>query len=255
MTVTSGPAVLPTDSSLYFWSWGTASFQSNYKGKCYLTLRIRQDKAGEENAEIEVYNNGNLSYITVEETTFTEKTIKFEIDSVNYIHFGNDYPQERNVELDWIEYVQLMHVPDTGKVILAWDANTEPDLAGYRLWWGLKSRSYDAVIDVGDTTQFTVYWLPMNVRLYFAVTAYDTASNESLFSNEVDTLIESQAEYRKGDWNQDRKISLADMIQFTARFGATIENIEYDIVFDFNEDNKISLFDMIKFTEIFGLIY
>jgi hypothetical protein len=114
------------------------------------------------------------------------------------------------------------------------------------------------MFDVGDTTLFRLFWLPMNVRLFFAVTAYDTVPNESYYSNEVDTLIMSQQDtiiYRKGDWNKDRKISLADMIQFTARFGATIDNPEYDNVFDFNEDQKISLFDMIKFTEIFGLIY
>ena len=260
----SGETVLFTDSSLYFLSWGTVSFSSEYVGLCSLTFRIRQDKAGDENAKLTVYNSYDLCYIEVAETTYAIKKIEFKIDKINFAHFGNDYwvygGEDRNLEIDWIELKPIQSIPDTAKVIVSWDRNTEADLAGYIVRYGFESRKYSKSYDAGIDTFKLLYNLPFNKRMFFAVTAYDTADNESGFSNEVDTFITQDTtpppvEFRKGDWNKDRKISLIDMIEFTKRFGATIENPEYDIVFDFNEDQKISLFDMIKFTEIFGLIY
>ena len=68
---------------------------------------------------------------------------------------------------------------------LAWDPNTEDDLAGYKVYYGTRSRDYDYVIDVGNVTQYTVTSLESEKRYYFAVTAYDTSENESSFSEEV----------------------------------------------------------------------
>lgn len=249
------PVIIGTNS-VYFWSWGSIAFKPIETGSVKVKIRAREDHSEIDFANIEVRSKNAINF-SITDSVFQEyqHDTLLEIQDSIYISFTNDN-WYRNAEVDWIELVPFWNVPDTGKATLRWDANTEPDLAGYKVYYGTKSREYSKSYDVGDTTQFTLYWLPMNVRLYFAATAYDTVPNESLYSNEVDTLIESEVfEYRKGDWNKDRKISLTDMIQFTARFGATIENAEYDIVFDFNEDQKISLFDMIKFTEIFGLIY
>jgi hypothetical protein len=68
---------------------------------------------------------------------------------------------------------------------LAWDPNTENDLAGYKVYYGVQSGNYDAIIDVGNVTQCTVTDLEPETRYYFAVTAYDTSLNESGFSEEV----------------------------------------------------------------------
>ena len=70
-------------------------------------------------------------------------------------------------------------------VTLAWDPNSEPDLAGYVLYWGTSSRSYTFSDDVGNSTTHTVPGLSAGQTYYFTVTAYDTASNESGYSNEV----------------------------------------------------------------------
>jgi len=80
-------------------------------------------------------------------------------------------------------------------VTLAWDANTEPDLAGYRLHYktdapgapytGTGATEGDSPIDVFDVTQFTVHGLTDGVTYYFVVTAYDSENNESGYSNEV----------------------------------------------------------------------
>jgi len=70
-------------------------------------------------------------------------------------------------------------------VTLAWDLNTEDDLAGYKVYYGIASRDYDSVIDVGNITSYTVTDLEPETQYYFALTAYDTSGNESDFSAEV----------------------------------------------------------------------
>jgi hypothetical protein len=73
---------------------------------------------------------------------------------------------------------------------LAWDPNTEDDLAGYNVYYGTQTGDYDFVIDVGDTTQYTVTDLDPETQYYFTVTAYDTSSNESDFSAEVSAVTD-----------------------------------------------------------------
>ena len=71
------------------------------------------------------------------------------------------------------------------QIRLAWNPNAESDLAGYLLHYGTASRAYGTPINVGNVTSYTVTGLTPGARYYFAVTAYDTAFNESEFSNEV----------------------------------------------------------------------
>jgi len=257
MTVIDGPAVFPSDTSLIYWSWGTAIFYSSLSGDVKVTVRAKEDYAGDQHALFIVRCAGLVDTLEINTTYFSNYLIYDDVSASDYeLSFINDFPNERNVHLDYVEIEPMQSVPDTGKVLIEWDPNEEPDLAGYKVYYGTESRKYTKSYDVGDTTQFKLYWLPMNVRLYFVATAYDTVPNESLFSNEVDTLIESEVfEYRKGDWNKDRKISLIDIVQFTKRFGAILGNPEYDKVFDFDEDNKIYLYDIVQITKIYGLIY
>lgn len=74
---------------------------------------------------------------------------------------------------------------EAAEVTLAWDANTEPDLAGYVIHHGKSSRNYDTQIDVGNQTTYTLYGIEESMTHYFAVTAYDFEGNESDYSNEV----------------------------------------------------------------------
>ena len=79
-------------------------------------------------------------------------------------------------------------IESVAQIKLAWDPNTEPDVAGYRVYYGTASRTYGAPINVGNVTSYTVTGLTIGATYYFAVTAYDTADtayNESGFSNEV----------------------------------------------------------------------
>lgn len=71
------------------------------------------------------------------------------------------------------------------QVSLAWDANTEPDLGGYMLYYGTAAQAYSQVINVGKNTQVTVSNLSQGVTYFFAVTAYNLQGAESDYSNEI----------------------------------------------------------------------
>lgn len=73
----------------------------------------------------------------------------------------------------------------SAQVTLAWDPNTEPDLNGYKIYYGLISAQYTDSMDVGNQTTYTVSHLGDGTTYYFAATAYDTEGDESDFSNEV----------------------------------------------------------------------
>jgi hypothetical protein len=59
---------------------------------------------------------------------------------------------------------------------LSWDANTEPELAGYKVYMGRRSMIYDAEIDVGNVTSYELT-IPEGGQCFFAVKAYDTSGN------------------------------------------------------------------------------
>lgn len=68
---------------------------------------------------------------------------------------------------------------------LAWDPNTEPDLAGYRIYYGVQSQVYTNSIEVGTNTTAVVSNLVEGVTYYFAATAFSKTGLESDTSNEV----------------------------------------------------------------------
>lgn len=85
-------------------------------------------------------------------------------------------------------FVLSLFLPGTGhgaQTTLAWDANTESSLAGYKVYYGTASRDYDWFVDVGKVTTYTVTNLTDGVKYYFAATAYDTSNKESTYSEEV----------------------------------------------------------------------
>jgi hypothetical protein len=71
-----------------------------------------------------------------------------------------------------------------GDVTLAWDPNTETDLAGYKIYVGTAPGSYATNHNVGLVTTYTVTGLGPGTY-YFAATAYNAAQLESAYSNEV----------------------------------------------------------------------
>lgn len=78
-------------------------------------------------------------------------------------------------------------------VTLAWDPNTESDLAGYRIHHGTASGSYSVHIDVNKVTTYTLTGLTAGQTYYFAATAYDASGNESGYSNSVSYAVPGAA--------------------------------------------------------------
>ncbi|HET56892.1 MAG TPA: fibronectin type III domain-containing protein [Deltaproteobacteria bacterium] len=70
-------------------------------------------------------------------------------------------------------------------VTLQWDPNSEPDIGGYKIYYGTAPRTYGEPIDVGNVTEYVVKDLKAGAKYYFAATAYNTDGYESDFSNEV----------------------------------------------------------------------
>jgi len=80
----------------------------------------------------------------------------------------------------------------TGNVTLAWKANREPDLAGYKLYIGTASGRYDFagspfLTDIA--TSYVASNLPKGQTYFFALAAYDSAGNESELSAEISKTL------------------------------------------------------------------
>jgi len=74
-------------------------------------------------------------------------------------------------------------------IIVTWLPNSEQDLAGYNVHYGIASRSYSHTVSAGLDTTCQVSGLEPGHEYFFAVTAYDTAGNESQYSKEVSIYI------------------------------------------------------------------
>lgn len=112
-------------------------------------------------------------------------------------------------ESDWLEFKQIVWLvtvfslliwsfafvglAHAGDVTLAWDPNTEPEIAGYKLYFGKTSRNYLESVDIGNATRYTLMNLTDGVTYYFAVTAYDIYGHESDYSAELVHGVNNQS--------------------------------------------------------------
>jgi len=87
-----------------------------------------------------------------------------------------------------------------GQVTLTWDPSTDPDLGGYKVYYGTVSRDYNVSVDAGNWTSCTIASLEDGETYYFAVTAYNTELSESGYSNEVSIKIGSGSWLRSMPW-------------------------------------------------------
>lgn len=83
-----------------------------------------------------------------------------------------------------------------GSATLSWNANSEPDLAGYRIYYGPEPRTgncppggYLKKIDAGSRISYTINNLEIGKTYYFSLVSYDKSGNESCFSQEGKKII------------------------------------------------------------------
>jgi hypothetical protein len=85
---------------------------------------------------------------------------------------------------------------DSTSPIINWNANSEPDLAGYKIYFGQVANTWLGIITAPLVFLPVppLYTIPINTFTsdgiwYFAVSAYDTSNNESSISTIVNRRI------------------------------------------------------------------
>ena len=78
-----------------------------------------------------------------------------------------------------------LNQPTAGSANLTWTANTEPDLAGYKVHIGTQPGIYNPPITLGTATAYTATNLLSGKTYYFCVSAFDSAGNDSPCSAEI----------------------------------------------------------------------
>lgn len=79
--------------------------------------------------------------------------------------------------------LRVLGIRDCSEAELSWNANSETNIAGYKVYYGTASKTYGASVDAGDVTNYILSLSP-GQTYYIAITAYNTAG-ESDYSNEV----------------------------------------------------------------------
>jgi fibronectin type 3 domain-containing protein len=74
---------------------------------------------------------------------------------------------------------------EIGSIKLAWDPSTDPNVAGYKVYYGTSPGKYGPGIDVGNVTTYVLTGLIKGQKYYLAITAYGKAGKESKFSTEI----------------------------------------------------------------------
>jgi hypothetical protein len=139
-----------------------------------------------------------------------------------------------------------------GSATISWNANAEPDLAGYKIYYGTSPRTgtnpgsattqplpkcglcgYSTSVNVGNVRTYTFSNLTNNTTYYFSISAYDTSNNESAFSSQVSKLISKTA-----DLNSDGLVNMQDASVLMANWGATTRPRA-----DVNQDGYVNMQD------------
>jgi hypothetical protein len=84
-----------------------------------------------------------------------------------------------------------VNAPATSSATLTWNANTDSDLAGYKIYRATTSGGYGAPIATlqGNVTTYIAAGLQSGTTYFFVITSYDSAGNESIRSNEVSKSV------------------------------------------------------------------
>jgi len=115
-------------------------------------------------------------------------------------------------------------------IIISWDANSEGDLAGYKIYWDIDSGySYANEVDVGNVTSHTLTGLAPGTY-YIAVTAYDSAYN--IENDNPNTIVNENQTNGHESWYASEK-----EIEFGADFDANPTIGKWPLVVNFTDES------------------
>lgn len=70
-------------------------------------------------------------------------------------------------------------------VTFGWEPSTDPNVAGYNIYYGTASHVYGHKVSVGNVSTATISGLVGGTTYYFAATTYDVLNQESVLSDEI----------------------------------------------------------------------
>ncbi len=123
----------------------------------------------------------------------------------------------------------------SAQVTLAWNPNSESDLAGYKVHYGNSSGNYSSNVDVGNQTGYTISNLVVNDTYFIATTAYDINGNESSYSNEVSYIIDTTP-------TAISSVNINSPTQVNVVFSEPVEESSSTDVLNYSIDNAITVF-------------
>ena len=122
--------------------------------------------------------------------------------------------------------VLALAVPvSAASVTLEWDANPEPDIGGYEVFYGTSTRDYEPVIDVGNVTTYMITNLQYGIEYFFAVKAYNTAGYRSDFSEEVSYTIPIPNEPPMANAGADQAVEAGSVVTLNGEGSADDKGI------------------------------
>jgi len=128
---------------------------------------------------------------------------------------------------------------------LQWEANREPNLAGYKVYVGYQSGVHELVFDVRLDNFCRLDQSDRRMR-YLRVTAYNVAGKESDFSPEIvytpqhnppNTLLHS------GDLNGDGRFDVADSLAFRKTYKKSSPSKLFNARADYDRSNYVGEYD------------
>jgi hypothetical protein len=84
----------------------------------------------------------------------------------------------------------LQAVPTPNTIELAWERDTEPDLAGYRIYRAAAGGEFEKIGETGETTSYSDRQVESGKQYRYAVSAFDKSGNESKRSEPIELMAQ-----------------------------------------------------------------